>query len=161
MNINNLPILLEIALKDRIACQLLCQASKEFYCKVYSKDTNSYYNILFTIHGERDWHNQCRRGNLRAVKWLHGNNISGCDKWAMNYAAKSGSLELVQWLHHNRNEGCSNWAMDLAAAKGHFEVMQWLHNNRREGCTPKAKKWAARNGHLHVLYWLHVFEPTV
>lgn len=34
MNINNLPILLEIALKDRVACQLLCWVSKVNFMQI-------------------------------------------------------------------------------------------------------------------------------
>lgn len=163
ININNLPILLEIALKDNYACQIICKASKPFHEKVYTDNNgDSYYNILFEMHGKHSWlHNVCKR-NLRALKWLHNNRykITYCfdDPWLLQQAAFRGYVEIVQWLHDNCTnncEHCTTTAMNFAASYGNLNVVIWLHYNCKVGCTSYAMDLAARNGHLHVIEWLH------
>lgn len=177
MNINNTPILLEIALVDRYACQNIIKASKPFYLKVYGdhEDCNgeSYYNLIFQKHGRKCLWYQVYHGRLRAIKWLYDNNINKCNnnnindrecnstsgiflhlRALMDIAADRGHLDVIKYLHE-KGADCTRCAMNLAAEHGDLDIVIWLHNNRAEGCTKWAMDEAAGNGNLTMVKWLH------
>lgn len=101
-------------------------------------------------------------GQLKVVKWLHGNRTVGCSSYAMDRAAGNGHLEVVRWLHENRSEGCTTKAMTDAALDGHFDIVLFLHANRSEGCTPGAvlhRTTCIMN--LEMVQWLSEHYPGI
>ena len=99
------------------------------------------------------------KGYLHCLRWLHDNQIPGCDTCVMGAAAGNGHLACLQYLHENCDKGCTNEAIDHAALGRHFPCVKYLCENRTEGFE-FALDFAAGNGDLDCVRYLVEHFPN-
>jgi len=160
MSFDNPFLLLNIALQanDPRTARSLVLASKSF--AAFSNTDG--FETLFARYGSRNWKFHARKGNLKAIQWLHRNQCDERNKpdsepmtEVIEVATQNGRLAILQWIHDNELPGLWISAMNTAALHNHLDIVRWLHENRTEGCTRWAMTLAASYGHLEVLQWLH------
>ena len=99
------------------------------------------------------------KGYLDCLRWLHDNQIPGCNAYIMDIAAQNGRLACVRYLHENCDKGCTVSAIDWAAEQRHFPCVKYLCENRTEGFE-FALMYAARNGDLDCVRYLQQNFPN-
>ena len=111
----------------------------------------------------------CWRGNLNALKWLHGHGAPWHENCAFA-ATVHGHLDMLRWAIEN---GCPYKPMlpETAAAYGDVRILEWFESH---GIFKAYQKWilrgapceiprrkialcnaAARGGHMNTLQWAH------
>ncbi|ETM03237.1 hypothetical protein L917_00519 [Phytophthora nicotianae] len=68
----------------------------------------------------------CVGGHVEVVKWVVQHYPTNC--LTDIQAASDGRLDIVRLLHENNIGGCSRRAMAFAASQGHFDIVKWLRN---------------------------------